>query len=573
MTGSRGGGPRQPPLGRQRGTGQPGTGQRGTEMPRQASNRTTARHAEIPRQAGSPMTAHHAGIPRQPGTRTALRDPELARRARARRAARGTARRTGWYALSCLLAALVLLASGLAHVVVSDVSSIGGSHAIASGPSTGAQNILLMGLESRRDWDGNILPADILAQLHAGDARAVAHGVGGNDTNTLILIHIPAGGRKAVGFSIPRDDWVSFAGTVGPEQQGKIDQAYGVSMYYEQEKLRAQYPNMSQDQLAFLGNEAGRLAAVATVERLTGVHIDHFAEVNLDGFYELAKIFGGVEVCLKHAVYDVNSGADFHAGYQHLDAAQALAFVRQRDGLPNGDLDRTHRQQAFLDSILHQLRSEGILSDLTKMQALLSVAKQYVITDAGWNLLDFAAQTHELTSANLVFHTLPIEGYATIDGQDANLVNPAYIKAIVQATFYPRPSPPRPRYPKATVDATVDVLNGGYTTGLAARISAALTTAGYRAGTVGNTGLRTSTTVRYGTGASASASRIAALFGVTAVASASVAAGHVEILLGTSATMPNVPASGTSQTPAVTIPTTGPQGGAVTAKDGIPCVN
>jgi hypothetical protein len=63
------------------------------------------------------------------------------------------------------------------------------------------------------------------------------------------------------------------------------------------------------------------------------------------------------------------------------------------------------------------------------------------------------------------------------------------------------------------------------------------------------------------------------LFGVIAVASASVAAGHVEILLGTGATMPNVPASSTPQTPAVTIPTTGPQGGAVTAKDGIPCVN
>jgi LCP family protein required for cell wall assembly len=515
-----------------------------------------------------------AGLPRRAGTGRAARGTTArgttARGTAARgTAARGTARRTGWYVLSCLLAALVLLASGLAHVVVGDVSSIGGSHAIASGPSTGAQNILLMGLESRRDWDGNILPASILAQLHAGNAQAVARGAGGNDTNTLILIHIPAGGKKAVGFSIPRDDWVSFAGTVGPEQRGKVDQAYGVSMYYEEEKLRAQYPDMSQDQLAFLGNEAGRTAAVATVERLTGVHIDHFAEVNLDGFYELANIFGGVEVCLKHAVYDSYSGADFHAGYQHLDAAQALAFVRQRHGLPNGDLDRTHRQQAFLDSILHQLRSEGILSDLTKMQALLSAAKQYVISDAGWNLLDFAEQMHGLNSANLVFHTLPIQGYATIDGQDANEVNPAYIKAIVQATFYPRPSQPRPSYPKATVN----VLNGGYTTGLAARISAALTKAGYRAGTVGNTSLRTSTAVRYGTGVSASATKIAALFGVNAVASASVAAGRVEILLGTSATMPNVPASSTSQTPAVTIPTTGPQGGAVAAKDGIPCVN
>jgi LCP family protein required for cell wall assembly len=480
--------------------------------------------------------------------------------------------KTGYW-VSCALAALVLTASGLSYSLVRDVGGIGGSHAIASGPSTGAQNILLMGLESRRDWNGNILPASILAKLHAGSAQAVANGTGGNDTNTLILIHIPAGGKAAVGFSIPRDDWVNFAGTVGPQQQGKIDQAYGVSMYYEQAKLRQQSPDMSQDQLAFLGNEAGRTAAVATVEKLTGVHIDHFAEVNLDGFYELARVFGGVEVCLKHPVHDVNSGADFPAGVQHLNAAQALAFVRQRDGLPNGDLDRTHRQQAFLDSVMHQVRSEGVLGDLTKLKALLSVARQYVITDAGWNLLDFATETQGLTSANLVFRTLPIQGYATIDGQDANAVDPAAIKAIVHAAFDPAPHPQHSQH-QSQPQATVDVLNGGETAGLAGRISAALASAGYRAGRVGNAPARTTTAVRYGAGASADASKIAGLFGVTAAASTSIVPGHVEILLGASATEPAISAASTpAATSAGAFPTTGPQGGAVRARNGIPCVN
>jgi LCP family protein required for cell wall assembly len=209
-----------------------------------------------------------------------------------------------WYTVTCLAAAVALVISGFSYFVVHDVASIGSSHAIASGPSVGAQNILLMGLESRRDWNGNILPNNILAKLHAGNAQAVANGTGGNDTNTLILIHIFAGGKKAVGFSIPRDDWVNFAGTVGPQQAGKIDQAYGVSMYYEQARLRQQNASMGQDRLAFLGNEAGRRAAVATVEQLTGVHVDHFAEVNLDGFFELARVFGGVRVCLNHNVYD-----------------------------------------------------------------------------------------------------------------------------------------------------------------------------------------------------------------------------------------------------------------------------
>ena len=489
-----------------------------------------------------------------------------------------------WYFVSCVLAALVLLASGFSYLVIRDVGSIGASHAIASGPSAGAQNILLMGLESRRDWNGNILPGSILAKLHAGNAQAVANGTGGNATNTLILIHIFAGGKKAVGFSIPRDDWVHFAGTVGPQQVGKIDQAYGVSMYFEQAKLRQQHPSMGQDHLAFLGNEAGRRAAVATVEKLTGVRIDHFAEVNLDGFYELAKVFGGVEVCLNHAVRDPRSGAHFHRGYQHLDAAQALSFVRQRDGLANGDLDRTHRQQAFIDSVTHQLRTEGVLSDLGKVTALLSVAKQYVITDAGWNLLDFATQMRGLTSGNIVFRTLPIQGFATIDGQDANVVDVPGIQSIVHAAFFPAPAPRPARHRAAArikpsgAATTVDVLNGGPTTGLAGRISAALAKAGYRAGTVGNTAARTATSVSYGPGASANAAAIARMFGVTPVPATSLAPGEVQILLGARAGLPGALAASAAGISApgpaaAVIPTAGPQGGAVVAKDGIPCVN
>ena len=494
----------------------------------------------------------------------------------------GAAGKAG-YVLSCIAASVVLAISGFSYFVVKDVSSIGGSHAIVSGPSIGAQNILLMGLESRTDWDGNILPNDVLRALHACNAQEVAAGCGGNDTNTLILIHIPAGGKKAIGFSIPRDDWVSFANTLGSRQaQGKIDQAYGVSMAAEESQLRQQNPSMSQDQIAFEGNEAGRAATVATVEQLTGVHIDHFAEINLDGFYELAKVLGGVEVCLNHPVpYDPNSGFSApHAGYQHLSAKMALAFVRQRDGLANGDLDRTHRQQAFLDSVMQQLRTEGVLDDLTKIQALLSVAQQYVITDAGWNLLDFVAQMRSLTSGNLTFRTLPIVGYQTIDGQDANEVNPSYIQQIVQETFYPAPGSSASASPSATSTAgnsqvKVDVYNGGNTPGLAGGVSAALVKDGYTAGQVGNTSALTTTEVLYGTGTSANASKIASLFNVTASASSTVAAGHVEVLLGADATLPGSAAtsSPSPSSSAVPIPSTGAQGGAVNAKNGIPCVN
>ena len=172
----------------------------------------------------------------------------------------GAAGKAG-YALSCVAAALVLAVSGFSYFVVRDVSAIGGSHAINSGPSIGAQNILLMGLESRTDWNGNVLPNDILNALHAGSRQGVLYeGVGGNATNTLILIHIPAGGKKAIGFSIPRDDWVTFPQTYDNQTQGKIDQAYGDALAEKESEVRQQNPGMSQSQVAFQGNEAGRAA-------------------------------------------------------------------------------------------------------------------------------------------------------------------------------------------------------------------------------------------------------------------------------------------------------------------------
>jgi hypothetical protein len=214
------------------------------------------------------------------------------------------------------------------------------------------------------------------------------------------------------------------------------------------------------------------------------------------------------------------------------------------------------------------------------------VAKRYVITDAGWNLLDFAAQMRGLTSRNLVFDTLPIKGYATIDGQDANEVNVPYIQRIVHDTFYPQPvhqtATPHPTAPPISKAAasrtTVEVLNGGTTAGLAGGVSQALVKQGFRPGTVANTTPRGSAAVFYGAGAAASAAVLAKMFGVTAAPDSAAAAGTVQILLGASTVFPGAltPASSSPSSPASPsiIPTTGPQGGAVIApKDGIPCVN
>jgi LCP family protein required for cell wall assembly len=499
------------------------------------------------------------------------------------------------YAVGCMLAALVLVGSGFAYYVKSQVGDIGGSDAITGGPQTGAMNILLMGLESRTDYDGNILSPDLLAAMHAGSVQGVANGVGGQATNTLILIHIFAGGQKAIGFSIPRDDWVTYPKTYDGQTQGKVDQAYGDA--WAQSLAETANSSMSHDQRYLLANEAGQSATIATVSQLTGVHIDHFAEVNLAGFYELAQSFGGAEVCVKsynggQNLHDANSGFNQkHAGYLFLSPPQVLAFVRERDNLPNGDIDRTHRQQAIIDYVIWKLGHEGVLTDLGQLTSLLNVAKKYVITDSGWQLLTFASEMKSLTGKNLTFQTAPyITTDGHIDGQDVNLVDPAAIQQTVHNAFYP--PPPAPKSATSTsaslpaAKTTVDVYNGGNTPGLAGQLSQALTSAGFKAGKVGNIAAQQSTEVLYGTGAAASAAKIAGYFnGVTATASASVAAGHVTVMLGADAT--SVPpgitaasasssASTASSASASPTSTDNSQSAPVTVKPnapfGIPCV-
>src|ERR1700733_9693356 len=511
------------------------------------------------------------------------------------------------YAASCLLAAVLLVLSGYAHRVNGLVTGLASSNAISGGAQTGAMNILLMGLESRTDYQGNTLASALLTAMHAGSVYGVNNeGIGGQDTNTLILIHIFAGGQRAVGFSIPRDDWVTFPQAYAGQSQGKIDQAYGLA--YAQSLDQTVSSSMSQSQRYFQANEAGQKATIDTVESVTKQKIDHFAEVNLAGFFYLAQSFGGVEVCVNSwdgpngpgtNLHDANSGFNApHAGYLHLAADQALAFVRERDNLPNGDLDRTHRQQAILDYVIWKLKSEGVLTDVGQLTGLLSTADKYLITDSSWNLLDFSTQMHALTGENPKFYTAPIVGYETVDGQDANQIDLPAIQAAIKAKFTaPAPSSggasaagSKPAKKAAPIPAastvTVDVYNGGSTGGLAGQVSAALKAKGYRAGAVTDASAQSKTVeaaneVFYGAGASANAAKIAGYLAVTATALAALPAGHVEVLLGSGSTVvPSglVPAASPAATPSggSTSGGNGAAGGAVTvtanAKFGIPCV-
>ncbi|MEU9715229.1 LCP family protein [Streptomyces sp. NPDC047976] len=337
--------------------------------------------------------------------------------------------------------ALTVMAGGGAWYVYHDLASgIASSKALdgAAKSAHGDVNILLMGLDSRRDQNGDPLPEEVLDQLHAGSSD-----IGGYNANTLILLHVPGDGSEAKAFSIPRDDFVQIAGGQGPGHQDKgngkdkIKKAYGLAKAAKEEQL-SRDGVQDRRRLEREGREAGRRAQIETVRNFLGVPVDHFAELNLAGFYHLADALGGVPVCLKKPVKDSYSGADFPAGRQTLNGRQALAFVRQRHGLEMGDLDRTKRQQAFLAGATQKLNSAGTFTDPVKLLKLIDTAKEDVVTDAGWDLLSFVKQAKNLSGGKVRFTTLPIEGFGRNHGEDINVVDDMKIKRLIAEQIGPR---------------------------------------------------------------------------------------------------------------------------------------
>lgn len=397
-------------------------------------------------------------------------------------------------------------------------------------------NILLIGLDSRKDQDGNDLPYSILKHLHAGDSDD-----GGYNTNTLILVHVSAD-NKVVAFSIPRDDWVPFTGVPGYNHI-KIKEAYGLTKQYVAQKL-ANQGTSSQKELETKGREAGRAATLRAVRSLTGVPIDYFAEVNLAGFYDLAQTLGGVEVCLNHAVHDSYSGADFPAGRQRLDASEALSFVRQRHGLDNGDLDRTHRQQAFISSVMQELQAAGTFTNIDKLKNLMAVARKDVVLSSGWND-EMIQRLGGLAGGNLEFRTLPVVRYDNIDGQDVNIVDPGAIKAEVAAaigTDTPTTAATTTTAVKPDPSTVVDVVNSGSMSGLATEVSRALKKKGYTPGQVRDreSGEPTTSSIAYGAGAQTDARNVANLLGLDAPSQPSpgVQPGHIRVTVDTNFSVP-----------------------------------
>lgn len=394
-------------------------------------------------------------------------------------------------------------------------------------PADGAVDILLVGMDSRTDAQGHKLPENLLNKLHAGADD------GEINTDTLILVHIPNNGQAATAMSIPRDSYVDIPGY----GKHKINSAFGYAKNDEMNKLRAQGLKDQAD-IEVRSNQAGAKETIATVEKLTGSTIDHYAEVNLVGFYDISNAIGGVPVCLKQAVDDTQySGARFKKGEQEVQGANALAFVRQRHNIPGGstDLQRNRRQQAFLAGMAKKVLSAGTLTSPDALNSLIDSVKKAVVIDQGWDITGFAQQMQGLTGGNLKFATIPIQSLDLQTPNDGSAVeiNPQQVAEFIRGSRGEKPKP-KPANDPANKAITVDVRNATTTTGMASSVLKALTDKGFTGGQTSNASQLDSTAIRYPEGARASAQKVAAALGgnYSLETDSSLPAGHVAVYLG-----------------------------------------
>ncbi|MFD0363808.1 LCP family protein [Nocardia sp. GCM10030253] len=450
-------------------------------------------------------------------------------------------------------AVLVLVLTGFAwhsvDALISNIERIGNLG--LGGGRDGAVDILLVGVDSRTDAHGNALSDEERAMLHAGNEV-------GTNTDTIVLMRVPNDGRSATAISIPRDSYIDIPGL----GMGKINSAYGATK--ETQRLKLINQGVSAADAEKQSTQAGRQALIKSVANLTGITVDHYAEVSLLGFVLLTDTVGGVEVCLNNPVDEWMSGADFPAGRQRLDGPQALGFVRQRHDLPRGDLDRIVRQQVFMAQLVGQVLNAKTLANPGKLKQLSDAVGRTVVLDDNWDVLAFLQQLQDLSGGQVKFETVPVTDLnsMTSSGESVVRVDPTAVKTYVAALVDGKSE----QSAAATVDpdtVSVSVFNASGVGGLAGQVAQALAAKGFHEGLVSNyTGPSvTSSRVLAANTSDPKAKAVAkALGGLTVVADPSLSPDSISVVLASDYSGPGSAASsmfdisGTSTATATPVP-------------------
>jgi LCP family protein required for cell wall assembly len=273
--------------------------------------------------------------------------------------------------------------------------------------------------------------------------------------------------------------------------------------------------------------DAGIGCAVDTVNRLTGLEVDHFMMADFNAVKELSNTVGGVDVCVNSAVFDPESGLRLPKGTSQVQGDQALAFLRTRHAFADGgDLGRIKAQQSFLASLTRKLKSDGTLGNPEKMLTIADTMTKNLTVDDGLasvpTMLTLADRLKNIDPAKVNFITVPTVPAAS-DPNRLDLSQPAAsdlftaLRRSADLTQTPPTADPAtatavPGYQKALQPITV--ANGTNVTGRSNEIGALITGAGYTKLARIQAPPRAQSMVYYGQGFADVAADIAALFGL-----------------------------------------------------------
>jgi len=237
-------------------------------------------------------------------------------------------------------------------------------------PAAQGTNWLIVGSDSREGLD-----AQAQERLRTGDTA-------GKRTDTIMLAHIPDNDTKPTLLSIPRDLEVSIPG----KGRNKVNAAFSLG---------------------------GAPLLVQTVEQLTGLRINHYAEIGFGGFANMVDAIGGVEMNVETEIRDNETGAVIHAGHQTLDGPAALAFVRTRksDATPRSDLDRVVNQRKFIGAFASELASPQTLLNPFHLFPLIGAIPDALTVDTNdhlHNVASFGWSMRGISSGSVTTGTMPV---------------------------------------------------------------------------------------------------------------------------------------------------------------------
>jgi len=325
----------------------------------------------------NPPAAEQAGTG-EPSPRAPAADPARWRRRRRRILAWGSASLAALL-VAVLVAGLMLLRHFNANIEQDDIRGLLGTQPVKLHPQ--AENILVIGSDTR-----------------SGQGNGYGKGLVTDQSDTLMIVHIPANRKWAEVMSIPRDSWVNIPscemsnGRRSAPTQFKINEAFAIG-------------NLNGNHTAL-----GVACTVKTVEQNTGIYIDHFVVINFAGFKDMVAALGGVQECNPTPINDPKSHLYLPVGYHMLTPTQALGYVRARYSLGDGsDLGRIGRQQAFMSSLISRVKSQ-LLNPLAIYRFLDSATRSLTVdSQLGGitGLYDLGQSLRDVPSDKIAFFTLP----------------------------------------------------------------------------------------------------------------------------------------------------------------------